>query len=182
MVIDDENLVYNAFADTKNLGIIDSGAAKTVCGKRWYEIYENSLKEEEKDLIHEEISDCSFRFGDGDIVKSNMIKMFPTKICGKDVFIRANIVDNDVPLLISKVTMKNAKASLNFEKDQLEMDGIAQELVTLPSNHYAIPIGRNENDLDKEESSENIFLNEVYFEMDNTKKMALKIHRYFAHA
>ena len=182
MVIDDDNLVYNAFADTKNLGIIDSGAAKTVCGKRWYEIYENSLKEEERDLIHEEISDCSFRFGDGDIVKSNVIKMFPTKICGKDVFIRANIVDNDVPLLISKVTMKNAKASLNFERDQLEMDGIAQELVTLPSNHYAIPIGRNENDLVTEGSSENAFLNEVYYEIDNPKKMALKIHRYFAHA
>ena len=109
---------------------------------------EKSLKEEEKAMIQEEKSDCSFRFGDGEMVKSQIVKMFPTHICGKDVYIRANIVDNDVPLLISKVTMKNARASLNFDTDQLEMDGVAQDLVTLPSNHYAIPIGRNEKDLE----------------------------------
>lgn len=182
MVIDDEDLVYNAFSDTKNMGIIDSGAARTVCGKKWYDVYENSLKKEEKELINEEQIESSFRFGDGEVVKSHVTKMFPTHICGQDVFIRASIVDNDVPLLISKVTMKNARASLNFETDQLEMNGISQDLVTLPSNHYAIPIGRNENNLKAEMSSEMHFLNDVYYEVSDPKKMALKIHRYFAHA
>ena len=138
LVIDDEHLVYNAFSDTKNLGIIDSGAAKTVCGQKWYKVYESSLMNEEKDLIKEEESKCTFRFGDGAIVKSEIAKIFPTKICGQDVYIKANIVENDIPLLISKMTLKNAKASLNFDSDQLVMDGKVQDLITLPSNHYAI--------------------------------------------
>ena len=77
LVIDDEHLVYNAFSDTKNLGIIDSGAAKTVCGQKWYEVYESSLMKEEKDLIKEEESKCTFRFGDGAIVKSEIARDRP---------------------------------------------------------------------------------------------------------
>ena len=184
MVIDDDNLIYNTFTDTVNLGILDSGAAKTVCGKKWYEVYENSLTEEEKKHITEENAESTFRFGDGDEIKSYKVKLFPTKICGKDVIIRANIVDNDIPLLISKVTLKNARACLNFDQDQLEMDGVAQKLVNLPSNHYAIPIGRQEEDLTSEEKEKvtNLLINEVYFETEDPKKMAWKIHRYFAHA
>ena len=185
MVIDDGNLIYNAFADTVNLGIIDSGAAKTVCGKKWYEMYENSLTDAERSLIkEEEETNTSFRFGDGNEIRSNVAKLFPTRICGKDVIIRANIVDNDVPLLISKVTLKNAKANLDFDHDQLVMDGIAQDLVNLPSNHYAIPIGRQEKDLTAEESQDVMtnLISEVYFENEDPEKMAWQIHRYFAHA
>ena len=182
LVIDDEHLVYNAFSDTKNLGIIDSGAAKTVCGQKWYEVYESSLMKEEKDLIKEEESKCTFRFGDGAIVKSEIAKVFPTKICGQDVYIKANIVENDIPLLISKMTLKNAKASLNFDSDQLVMDGNVQDLITLPSNHYAIAVGRNEKSLECQKIEDNYVLHEVFYEVEDPKKMALKIHRYFAHA
>ena len=74
------------------------------------------------------------------------------------------------------------KASLNFDSDQLVMDGKVQDLITLPSNHYAIAVGRNEKSLECQKIENNYVLNEVFYEVEDPKKMALKIHRYFAHA
>ena len=74
------------------------------------------------------------------------------------------------------------KASLNFDSDQLVKDGKVQDLITLPSNHYAIAVGRNEKSLECQKIENNYVLNEVFYEVEDPKKMALKIHRYFAHA
>ena len=139
VMLEDEHLTLLS-SKTNNLALIDSGASKTVCGKRWFDTYESSLDVNDRKKIKEEESMCQFRFGDGVVTKSNIVKIIPTTICGKDVAIKANVVDNDIPMLISRKTLGEAKAQLNFEKDTIEMAGVSQKLINTSSGHLAVPL------------------------------------------
>ena len=112
---------------------------------------------------------------------SNTVKIIPTNICGKDVAIKANIVDNDIPMLISRRTLKGAKASIDFENDILKMDDIPQELITTSSGHLAIALAPQDKfSLSvKGEKTEEILLS---VDESPPKEIALKIHRYFGYA
>jgi len=180
---DDEQLVYLA-NETQNLALIDCGAAKTVCGKKWFDLYESSLTKEDREKIKEESVTSLFKFGDGDTVKSNTVKIIPTMLCGQDVLIKASIVENNVPLLISKKTLKDAKANINFDEDLIEMDGKCQHLISTSSGHYAVPVGRYEKELNEasNEDTAMVLIQKVFLESSNAEKAAKKIHRYFAHA
>ena len=178
MIDDDEQLTYLA-SETKNLALIDSGASKTVCGRKWFEIFENSLPQQERRNIKEENSTSHFKFGDSKPVKSEIVKVIPVDLCGKKVQIKANIVENDVPLLISRHTLSEAKANLNFEHGILEIQGKPQNLITTSSGHLAIPVAKTEKDLKKD--AEEIFL-ECETKDKEAAKIAVKLHRYFGHA
>ena len=41
--MDDENQLTYLSSEAKNMALVDCGAAKTVVGKQWFEVYENSL-------------------------------------------------------------------------------------------------------------------------------------------
>ena len=178
VILDEEYLTYITCQD-ENLALIDSGATKTVCGEKWYKAFEDSLDVKDTDMILEERSHCLFRFGDGDTVKSDIVKVIPTIICGQEVKIKANLVKSDIPLLISKNTLANAKANLNFEHGVLEMQGQQQKLIDTPSGHFAVPIGPNVDNLYYNTTEHAVYVAEG---SDKAKKIALKIHRYFAHA
>lgn len=178
VIMDEEYLTYITNKD-ENLALIDSGATKTVCGEKWYRAFEDSLDIKDKNMIKEEKTECLFRFGDGDAVKSNTVKVIPTIICGQEVKIKANLVTSDIPLLISKNTLANAKANLNFEHGVLEMQGQQQKLIETPSGHFAVPIGPNVDNLYYNTTEHAVYVAEG---SDKAKKIALKIHRYFAHA
>ena len=45
---------------------------------------------------------------------------FPCNLAGKSIVIRADVVDSDIPLLLSKDSMKKAKIKLDLENDQAE--------------------------------------------------------------
>lgn len=178
MIDDDEQLIYLA-NETKNLALIDSGASKTVCGRKWFEIFENSINHNERSKIREESSCNHFKFGDSKPVKSDTVKVIPVNLCGKNVQIKASIVENDVPLLISRHTLTEAKANLNFEHGILEIQGKPQKLITTSSGHLAIPVAKTVNDLKK--GAEMLFM-ECEAKDTEVKKIATKLHRYFAHA
>lgn len=178
VLMDEEYLTYVTHGG-ENLALIDSGATKTVCGRNWFETFVASLDSKDQKMIKEEDSSCLFRFGDGNAVKSEIVKVIPTVICGQEVRIKANIVDNDIPLLISKNTLAKAKANLNFEHGVLEMDGCQQTLINTPSGHYAVPIGPNVDNLTYVATEHTVYTAEG---SDKPQKIAQKIHRYFAHA
>ena len=179
MFIDDEELCYLT-SESKNVALLDCGAAKTVVGRHWFEVFENSLNDEEKALLKEEHKVSHFKFGDGNPVTSDIVKVIPIKMCGQDMVIKANLVENNVPLLISNDSLKSAKAKINFVQDTIEVGGNFQKLISTPSGHYGIPLS-GEEICSTELSSQNehkVFLTKE----SDPKKLALHIHKYFAHA
>ena len=114
--MDEEELCFLT-NESKNVALLDCGAAKTIVGRHWYEIYENSLSKTEREKLREEDSVSHLKFGDGETVRSEKVKVIPVEMCGQPMVIKASLVDNKVPLLISNQSLKNAKAKVSFLND-----------------------------------------------------------------
>ena len=99
------------------------------------------------------------------------------------------VVDIDLPLLISKQAMKSTGMILNFEKDRATLNGDEIALDTTSSGHYALCLTRQRNQLSMllAETSvtkpQHTFIN---FDMsrkstEEKRKAAVKLHRQFGH-
>ena len=98
-------------------------------------------------------------------------------IAGKEVFIRTDVVDSDIPLLLSRRAMKTAGVKMDLESDTAMIFGKDVALNMTTSGHYCIPIDR----------AEKIPVEELFSVklggMKSTEKYdtLLKLHRQFAH-
>ena len=90
-----------------------------------------------------ECSDKPFRFGDGVVFKSKNKATIPAFIGDKPVLIATEIVDADIPLLLSIKAMKTAKMSLDFDSDILRAFGQKITLLTVPNGLYALPLTKS---------------------------------------
>ena len=66
--------------------------------------------------------------------------LLPCVIGGIRVDINADIVDADIPLLLSKEAMKKAKTVLDFDNDSVNILGKSIKLIVTKSCHYSVPI------------------------------------------
>lgn len=164
--------------ETVNKAILDSGASQTVCGLEWYQCYIDSLDEKERNEVKESDSMVTFKFGVGKLeaLKQSMI---PVTVCNRSILLVVHIVNTDIPLLLSKNTMKNMGMQLNFEDDQVSIENDKFDLMTTSSGHYVLPI--NDKILSCKnyisEATQEIFAVEL-----DEKMKAQKLHRRFAHA
>ena len=170
--------------ETLNHAVIDSGCAKTCCGKEWYEAYLENLDEEQIAKIQCSDSNAKFRFGDSEPVASEKKVLLPMTIADKEVLIETEVVPSDVPLLLSKDMMKRSKAALNFEKDTISLFGKEQTMICTTTGHYAIPISKNisvlSNECDISQSELNVILLTLK-EGADVKSVAKKLHYQFTH-
>ena len=90
---------------------------------KWLSCYLDTLSVEELKLIHVEDTDSVFKFGDGKLIYSKKRITFPTIIAGKDVFLRTDVVSNDLPLLLSKEAMKKANTQIDFASEKVNILG-----------------------------------------------------------
>ena len=68
------------------------------------------------------------------------IVTFRAKIEGEHINIQSDILDNDIPLLFSKSSMKKADMKINFQNDTINAFSENIPLITTKSAHYAIPL------------------------------------------
>ena len=167
--------------ETTNKALLDTGASSTVCGKTWYNIYEESLTEGEKSEILTETGNKAFKFGDGNAVISSIKKTIPITLCGNDVMLEVHVVDNDIPLLLSRESMKKMRLIINLEEDRIYMGEGQENLQITRSGHVVVPIGRCADKF-QESDKENIIQATFYVNPDDSTKCATHLHRYFAHS
>ena len=166
-------------SETLNKAVIDSGCTKTCAGERWYDAYLETLTDKERKEIQSMESQAVFRFGDSPPVSASKKVLLPIKIMNVDILLETEIVSSDVPLLLSKETMKKAKAKMNFDDDKIELFGEEQPMMCTSTGHYAIPIQKNnlENEINLES---NVIL---FGNQGNADKNAIakKLHTQFGH-
>ena len=164
--------------ETVNCAILDCGCVKTVCGHMWFDIYKEGLTGEEIRSITEEKSDTRFRFGVGGPVYVSEKKVkFPAVLGNKKVTIESDLIDCELPLLLSKESMKRAETKINFTNDQVTMLGQTLDLQFTTSGHYAVSLGRNEK-----KNIESVFLEIEELDIDKKRKACQKLHIQFGHA
>ena len=161
--------------------IIDSGCSKTVAGKPWMDCYLDQLSiDVKKDMkIHQ--SNNVFRFGKGSPVMSLGTIKLPAKIGSREVTIETDIVDVEIPLLLSKESLKLAGTILDFNCDTALMFGEKQTLIATESGHYAIPLTPAVDSMQVDEQI--TLINKAHNNGNSfdTRKSAEKLHRQFGH-
>ena len=66
----------------------------------------------------------------------------PAVIAGKEVMIKTDVVESDIPLLLSPTAMK--KAAMDLKNDTATIMGKEVALNLTTSGHYCIPITNSE--------------------------------------
>ena len=56
--------------------------------------------------------------------------------------IKTDVVDCNIPLLLSKASMKRVKLSLDFDNDTICINRVTVPLKCTASGHYALPLSR----------------------------------------
>ena len=177
------SLVYESLA----CAVIDSGCTKTVVGKNWVNHYRETLDEKQLKIMVIEKCFTPFRFGDGLEVMSTEKTKIPGRIGKSNVIIEANIVEKDLPLLLSKASLKKAGAVLDFKDDKLRFNGECVDLLETKSKHYCVPLcNKRRLIIGSEHNRPNLVMtvtNEALFgtDMKEIKRKVEKLHRQFSH-
>ena len=167
-------LTNNVFT-TEALGcvVLDSACSSTVCGKEWFDHYLNSLEPEDKSKVRTMNSGKIFRFGGGEKLMSIGCYEIPACIVGNQVMIMTDVIDSDIPLLLSKSDMKRMQMCLDLKNDTAQIMGKTAILNCTSAGHYCIPILREEVPVFT------VDLNDISDK--ERKKELVKLHRVFGH-
>ena len=165
------------------MAILDSGCTKTVAGKVWMDEFVATLSQEDRNLVSEVKSKAMFRFGDGKEALAEKTMTIPVFIGNSKYMIESEIVDNEIPLLLSRNSMKTANMILNLKDDTARIGNKVIDLACTNTWHYCLPLTKFL--LRDDIKVYNIILNTSNLEemtKDKKRSKALKLHRQFSHA
>ena len=90
--------------------------------------------------VVEERSSSSFKFGNGNKVLSTKAVTIPATIGNNDVLIKTDVIQNDLPLLLSKNPMKKRNVKIDFANDKVSFLDQNVDIILTYAGHYAVPI------------------------------------------
>ena len=160
-----------------------SGATNTVAGKVWYNCYIPSLNENEKQKIKHHTPGNTYRFKDGKLFPALQNVDIPISLGSYNVMLNTDIVASDIPLLLSRKSMKKAKMTLDFKNDHAIIFDQSIQLPVTKSGHYAIPINPSYKTILNNVTS-GVNTNITLLATENSKSkndIAIKLHGEFAH-
>ena len=161
--------------------VLDTGCNTTVCGKDWLNVYLDSLTNEQKRTVEIEDSNVSFKFGDNSPTISSKRYKIPAVVCNKEIFVIAEVVNDTIPLLISKKSMSKAKMIIDLGDNTVTAFGYTQKLLKTESGHCSIPLQRVSMEDDVCPCTKD---NLVVLQSSNSndkRKNAIKLHKQFGH-
>ena len=107
--------------DARNCAVLDSACSSTICGHIWLENYLNSLDHEDGRKIKRSIGQKTFKFGGGERLRSKREYNLPAVMAGKEVTIKTDVVESDIPLLLLRQAMKTAGVKMDLESDTAQI-------------------------------------------------------------
>ena len=167
--------------ETMSCAVLDSGCARTVCGNPWFKTYISTLdKEQEDEIIYSE-SKSVFKFGSGGGVKSIVSATIPIVIGSKKIALKVDVVPDDIPLLLSRRSMKMAGTVMDTIHDKVTMLGEEIPLIVTSTDHYAIPITANRAILETSLKTNTKIVLYSHNKTMTRQEIAKKLHSQFAH-
>ena len=175
-----DNTFLTLTCDTFNVAILDSGAPKSVGGEKWLNNYLNTLSQKDKESVTYEHSNNYYKFGSGSKIKAKRNVTIPAIVGDKSIKIKMDIIDGEIPLLLSREFMKKTNSELNFKNDTIDILEQKVNLIITESGHYGLPLGRNRQVITDAERNSDLKLT-LHVRNMNKKEIALKLHRQFSH-
>ena len=113
---------------------------ETVAGEKWYQNFKTNLLNDYVAQMGSLPSETVFKFGDGKKLKSKISVIFPIVTADKKRKIKAEIVKENIPLLLSKSLLKNAQIAIDLDYDKATILGKEINLHQSTSGHYCTDI------------------------------------------
>ena len=126
--------------ESRNSMVLDSACTHSVCGQPWMDCYLDSLQDSVRIEVERKPGVKRYRFGGGEILKSNALVRIPAEVAGRRFTIETDVVDSQIPLLWSLGDMKKAKVKLDLANDVAEVFGRSVNLNFTSAGHYCLPI------------------------------------------
>ena len=112
-------------AESVGYGVIDTACTKTVAGIDWMNEFKAILSDEERAKVDksERNSQSVYRFGDGAETLSIKTVDIPILIPGRKhaEYFEVDVVDNKLPLLISKPLMSKLGFIIDTERNEIKI-------------------------------------------------------------
>ena len=156
--------------------LIDCACPNTVAGIMWMKKFIAELSTDQKQRVEVESSNRVYKFGGGETRPSKCLVKLPCHLAGRNVSMKIEVVDADIPLLVGNSTLKKAKAVLHIAERKVEVMGTKIDMTETSSGHFRIPIG-----LPSEVSNQEEDMCLVIQQEELTKKRLEKLHHYFGH-
>ena len=177
--VEKKNSKTTLLGQTIGAVILDSGCSKTVCGITWLNCFMDTLPEQARDNMKVLKGTNKFKFGNGEELPSIKEVTLPCVIGDVRVDIVADVVKSDIPLLLSKSSMKKAGTRLDFVH-KVYMFGRSFDLQCTENGHYFIPITKPFPDVAQVHHI--LFVNKLDGCNEKEKlKIIEKLHRQFNH-
>ena len=128
------------------------------------------------------LCNAKYKFGASEPVVATRSAVIPALLGGKSIHIATDIVDVDVPFLLSRAAMKKMNMIINFGTDSVSFLGTTYPLTVTSSGHYTIPLTPSMQLLSSHRyfpDTKIIFTASVIL---TKSQQALKLHKQFAHA
>ena len=168
-------------AESWSSALLDSGASKTVCRKIWLNQFIQNLDKIEQDQIKFSNSSHIYQFGDGCKIKQIKSAQIPAVIGSKKFQIKADVIEGDILLLLSKSPMKRGNMKINCQDDTITILDENIPLMATSRGHYAIPITKAKQIINNFERGSINSITLALFEVKDNYNVALKLHRQFVH-
>ena len=164
--------------------VIDTACTRTVCGEKWLDNYIHTLKESDRNKMENTQSKRAFKFGDGRVVHSTKKVKVPAKIGQTKCHIETEVVPADIPLLLSKTSLKRAKAVLDIENDKATMFQKPVPLEITSSGHYCVNIVDKDctATCENEPQANEVLAITDGMSKEEKHKVLVKLHKQFGHA
>ena len=131
-----------------NCAALDTCCTTTVAGQGWLRRYLSSLCDTYKEKVVGPLpGGKSFKGVSQGVLVSEAKYIIPAEIGGSPVMIEVEVVNSDIPLLLSKQSMKKAKMILYMDKDYAEIFGQIVMLDTTSAGHYVLPLLTRSNEM-----------------------------------
>lgn len=170
-----------------NSAALDTCCTTSVAGENWLRIYLESLPPHSQKLVQGPLPGGKmFKFGNEGVLKSIARYTIPAEIGENSVMIDLEVIESDIPLLLSKPAMKRAKMKIDLEDDSAIILGKKVALDTTSAGHYVIPLlTRNDkrelNDDQVFEVEEVLAIDLLNSSSEEKKKALEKLHKQFGH-
>ena len=137
----DKEEVRRLGVDARNCVVLDSACSSIVCGDSYYI---QSLDKDGRQKVKQTEGQRVFEFGGGTYLKSKGEYSLPSVVAGKEGMIKTDVVESDIPLLLSRTAMKKAAIKMDLENDTSTTMRKEVALNLTTSGHYCIPIDKSE--------------------------------------
>ena len=179
---DDKAELSQFTQEALNCAALDTCCSSTVSGKEWLDIYLNSIDKARKMKVEGPFnSDKIFKFGNNGRLPSEGRYLVPAILAGTSVTIGVDVIDSDIPLLLSKQAMKKAGMNIDLQNDVATVFGKEEKLITTSCGHYCMPLlGEADDGIEKVVEEVLAIDLENIAEKDQIKAME-KLHKQFGH-